>query len=68
MVWSNLIVGSHSLHSISKAYVNVVKAISTFVELTPPTNIITNETILNQHSIKQGHKFFGKKVEATLQK
>ena len=65
MVYSNLIVGSHALHSVAKAYVNVVNAISTFVESTPPTNIITNGTILTQYSIKQGIKVFG--IKAMLQ-
>ena len=68
MVWKNIIVGSHSLHSVAKAYVNFVNAISTFVEITPPTNIITNKTILTQYTIKQGHKVFGKKGETALQK
>ena len=47
-----LIVGSYALHSDAKAYVNVVNDIFTFVEPTSPTNIITNETILNQNIIK----------------
>ena len=66
MGWKNLIVGSNELHSVSKAYVNVVNDISSFVKPTPPTNIITNETILMKYSIKQGLKFLGKKVEATV--
>ena len=47
MVWNNLIVGSHVLHSVVKVYVNISNAIDTFVEPTPTTNIITNENILN---------------------
>ena len=46
MGWNNLIVGSNELHSVAKAYVNVVNAFDTFVKPTPPTNIITNEKIL----------------------
>ena len=68
MVWNNLIVGYHALHSVLIAYVNVVNAIVTFAEPTPPTNIITNETILTQYIIKQGLKFFGKKGEAAVRK
>ena len=43
---NNIIVGSNEPHSIKKAYINVVNAITYFVKQTPPTNIITNETIL----------------------
>ena len=68
MGWNNLIVGSNELHSVAKAYVKVVNAIATFVKPTPPTNIITNEIILTQYSIKQGLKVFGKKGEAAVQK
>ena len=68
MGWNNLIVGSNEIHGVAKAYVNVVNAITSFVKPTPPTNIITNETILNQYSIKQGIKVFGKKGEAAVQK
>ena len=42
MSWNNLIFGSHALHSVEKYYVNIVNAISTFVEPTTQTNIITN--------------------------
>ena len=56
-----LIVGCHALYSVAKAYVNILNSIATFVEPTPPTNIITNETILTQCIIKQGFKVFGKK-------
>ena len=56
MGWSNLIFVSHALHNVSKAYVNAVNSMSTFVEPTPPTNIIKYETILTQYSIKQGLK------------
>ena len=48
MVRINLIVGSHALHNAEKSHVNVVNDIDTFVEPTPPTNIIKNETILTQ--------------------
>ena len=60
MGWSNLIVGSHAIDSVVKAYVNAANAISTFVETTPPTNIIRNDNILTHYSIKQGLKFFVK--------
>ena len=46
MGWNNLIVGYNELHSVAKAYINVVNAIYYFVKPTPPNNIITNETIL----------------------
>ena len=62
----NLIVGSNKIHSVAKSYVNVVKYIANFVKPTPPINIITNETILTQYSIKQEPKVFGKKGEAAL--
>ena len=68
MVWSNLIAGSHDLHIVEKAYVNVFNAIFTFVEPTLPTNIVTNETILTQYSIKWGIEVFGKKGEAEVRK
>ena len=42
MGWINLVVGSPALHNVTKYYVNVVNEISTFVEPTPPTNLITN--------------------------
>ena len=63
MVWNNLIVGSNELHSVEKSYINVVNAITSFFKLTPPTNIITNKTILTQYSINQGLKVFGDKGE-----
>ena len=66
MGWSNLLVSSHALHSVAKDYVNFVNAISTSVERTPPTNIITHENILTQYSIKQGLRVFGKKGEAAV--
>ena len=53
MGWRYIIVGSHDLHNVTNAYFNVVNAIATFFEPTPPTNIITNETILTQCIIKQ---------------
>ena len=62
MGWSNLIVGSLALHNVAKAYINAVNNITTFVEPNPPTNIITNENILTQYSIKQGIKVFDKKA------
>ena len=68
MGWNNLIVGSNKLHSVAKFDVNVVNATANFVKPTPPTNIITNETILKQYSIKQGLKIFFKKGEATVGK
>ena len=51
MGWNNLIVGSHDLHSVVKSYANVVNYIANFFEPTPPTNIITNDTILTQYSM-----------------
>ena len=59
MGWNNPIVGSNELHSVAKAYVNAVNDIASFVKPTPPTNIITNDTILMQCSIKQGLEVFG---------
>ena len=68
MGYKNLIVGSNELHSVAKAYINVVNAITSFVKPTPPTNTIANETILNQYIIKQGIKVFGKKGESEVRK
>ena len=65
---NNLIFGSNELHSVKKAYINVVNAIDSFVKLTPPTNIITNKTILTQYSINQGITVFGNKGEASVWK
>ena len=65
---NNPIVGSNELHSVAKAYINVVNDINSFIKPTPPTNIITNETILTQYSIKQGLKVFGKKGEDEVRK
>ena len=62
----NLIIESNGIHSVTKSYVSVVNAISAFAKHTTPTNIITNETIMTQCSIKQGLKVFGKKGEAEL--
>ena len=59
---------SNELHSVAKAYINVVNAIASLVKQTPPTNIITKNTILKQYIIKQGLKAFGKKGEAAVQK
>ena len=61
MGWNNLVVGYYALHNVTKAYVNIVNAINTFIDPTTPTNIIKNENILNQYIIKQGLKVFGKK-------
>ena len=61
--WNNLIIGSNELHIVVKANVNVSNTIATFVKPTPPTNIITNETIRTQYSINQGLKVFGNKEE-----
>ena len=66
MIWNNIIVGSNELHSVAKAYINVVNAIYYFVKLTPPTNIITNETILTQYSTNKGLKFFVNKGESAV--
>ena len=67
MFWNNLIVVSHALCSVVKAYVNIVNSTTSFDDPTPPTNIITNYTILNQYSIKQGIILFGKKGKASVQ-
>ena len=66
MGWNNLIVSSNEIHSVAKAYINFVNAMTSFVKPAPPTNIVTNETILIQYSIKQGLKVFGKKGESTV--
>ena len=68
MGWNNLIVGSNELYSVEKSYVNIVNAIDYFFKPTPPTNIITNETILTQYSIKKGLKVFGKKGKSEVRK
>ena len=68
MGWSNLIFGSRDLNNVTKAYVNVTNATSTFVEPTPQTNTITNYTIITQYSIKKGPKFSGQKGEAAVKK
>ena len=68
MGWNNIVVGSNELHSVAKTYINVVNSIASFVKPTLPTNIITNETILAQYSIKQGLEVFGKKGEAVVRK
>ena len=67
MGWINRIVGSHAFHNVVKTYINVINYITTFVEPIPPTNIKTNETILNQY-IKQGLNFFEQKGETLVQK
>ena len=66
MRWSNLIVGFHALHSVAKDYVNAVNAIANIFEPILPTNIIKNMTIMNQSSIKQGLRVFGKRGEAAI--
>ena len=53
---------------MAKSYVGIDNAITNFVKPTPPTKIINNETILAQYRIKKLLKFFGKKVESSLQK
>ena len=58
MVWNNLVFGSHALHNVANLYVNFVNDIATFVDPTPPTNLIKNDTILTKYSIKQGLKVF----------
>ena len=68
MGWKNIIVGPNEIHSVAKLYVNVVNAINSFVKPTPPTNIITNKTILTQYGIKQVLKVFRKKGRASVQK
>ena len=68
MIWNNLIVGSHDLRNVTKAYVNVLNAIATFVYPTTSTSTITNETIPTQHSIKQVLKVFVKKGEDIVRK
>ena len=46
MGWNNIIVVSNELHSVAKAYINFVNAITSFVRPTSQKNIITNETTL----------------------
>ena len=62
MGWTNLVVGAHEIHIVCKTYVNVVKTISKVFEPTSPTNIITNETILDQYSINKVLQISGKKA------
>ena len=68
MVWNNFIVGSNKLQSVAKAYVNIVNYIAILVKPTPPTIIITSDTVLMQYIIKQGLKIFGKKGKNAVQK
>ena len=68
MGWTNLIVGFNELHSVAKAYANVVNSIANFFKPTLTTNIIPNKTILMQYSINQLLKVFGKKCKASLRK
>ena len=58
MGWKNLIVRSNEIHSVSKAYVNIDNYIDTFVKPTQSANIVANETIMIQYSIKQVLKVF----------
>ena len=67
MGWNNLIIGSNEIHIVAKAYINAVNAITYFIKPTPPTIIITNETILTQYRIKQLLKVFVKKGKAAVQ-
>ena len=57
IVWNNLIVGSNELQSVAKSYVNVVNAMTTFVKPTPPTNIINNDTILENASSRRESRY-----------
>ena len=68
MGWNNLVVGSNEIQIVAKAYINVVNAITFFVKPKPPTNIITNETILTQYSFKQGLTVIGNKGEYAVRK
>ena len=68
VILSNLIDGARSLHNFSKSYANTVNDITIFIEPTTPTNIITNETILIQYSIKQVLNFLGGGIKSALQK
>ena len=42
MGWSNLVIGSHAIHNVAKAYANILNTISTFLGTNPPTDIIKN--------------------------
>ena len=68
MGWNNLIFGYNELHSVTKSYVNIANSIDIFVKNNPPTNIITNKTILMQYKSKQGVNVFGNNGKAALQK
>ena len=68
MGWNNLITEPNELHSVVKAYINFDNSMKYFVKPTPPTNIITKNTILTQYSIKQGFKVFGDKCESEVRK
>ena len=68
MGWNNIIVGSNELYSVAKSYINVVNSITYFVKPKPPTNIITNDTILSHYSINKVLNVFGKKGEAAVRK
>ena len=64
----NLIVGARALRNVFKVYVDIVNAKADFVEPTPPTNIITNNAILNQYNIKQGIEVFKKSWGRSVKK
>ena len=49
-------------------YTVLENPITSFVKPTPPTNIVTNETITTQYNINQGLKVFGKKVRLQYKK
>ena len=68
MGWNNLIFGSQALHSVAKSYSRVANYITTFLEPSPPTIVITNQTILNQYSIKQVLKVLRKKSRVEYKK
>ena len=68
MGWNNLIIGSNELHSIAKSYVNVVNNIATFVEPNTPTNIIKNDMILKQYSIKRHSRYLVRRVRLHYEK
>ena len=64
----NLIVGARDLQNVAVAYVEVVNTITTFVEPTPQTNILKNETILTQYIIKHGIQLFQQKGKSAVRK
>ena len=68
MGWKKNIIVFNEIHSVAKAYVNIVNVISTFTKPNPKDNIITNDTILTQYIIKKGLSVFVNKGEAAVQK